>query len=87
MPSPSRPGQIDRKFDAIRTVLLRLDILRVLLGGQNLFQQIAQLNLAPRAARLHIRQNFFQIADANRQRLHFAQTFMNLFEPVTNQFE
>ena len=81
------PRQFDGKFDAVRTVLFGLHILRVLFGGQNLFEQAAQLDFTPGAARLHIRQNLFQIAHARSQRLHFAQSLVHLFETFTDQFE
>ena len=58
-----------------------------MLGREDFLQNRAQLDLAQNAARFHIGQHFFQIADAYRQRLHFAKPFVYLFQPFVYQPE
>ena len=56
-------------------------------GNQHLGQQRSELHLAPRAAPLHVAQYPLEIADADRERLHLAQSLVHLVQPVGDLLE
>ena len=67
--------------------LARRDVGGVLLRREHLLEQGAELDLAPRAARLDVGQHALEIADARGQRLHLAQAAMHLLEPLAHHLE
>ena len=79
--------QLDREFDVLTAAKFGGDILRVLLRCEDLLQQVGQLHFTPGAASLDVGQNFFQIAHAAGQTLHFSQALMNLLQPFAHQLE
>ena len=58
-----------------------------MLGGQHLFEQRLELHFAEDAARLDVGQHALQVADAHRQRLHFAEPLVDLVQPVGHLLE
>ncbi len=80
-------GEAHRIFDALQAVLLDLCIAQILVGRQELFEQHAELHLAPGAARLHIAEHALEVADAGRERLHLAEPRMHAFELFLHRAE
>ena len=81
------PRQLDRKLDDVLASRHCRDVGCVLFRGQNFFQDRAQLDFPDDAAGLDVGQHFFQIADADGQRLHFAQSLIDLFQTIVNELE
>ena len=59
----------------------------VLVHGEDLLEQSGELCLAKNTARLDVGQQVLEVAHALRQRLHFAQAFVYLLEPVRHLLE
>jgi len=56
-----------------------------LIDGQHLLKQCFELNLPPGPSRLHVRQDFFQVADASRKALHFPKSLVHLFQALADE--
>ena len=56
-------------------------------GNQDLRQQRSELHLAPGAAPLHVAENALEIAHADGERLHLAQSLVHLVQPVGHLLE
>ena len=80
-------GQANREFDALAASRSCRHILFVLAGRQHLLEEVLELHFAPRAARLDIGQHALQVTDADCQRLHLAQPFVDLLQPVGHLLE
>ena len=55
--------------------------------GPPLLEQVRELHLAPRAARLDVREHLLEIAHARRERLHLAQPAMHAIQPLAHELE
>ena len=86
-PVNDRPRRADRELDALTTLRMRLHVLRVLRGREEIGQQRLELDLAPAAARLDVCQHALQIADADSERLHFAEPSMHLLQAIRHDLE
>ena len=56
-------------------------------GARTCSSSVSELDLAPRAARLDVGQDFLQVADAICERLHLAQAAVYLLEPLADGAE
>ena len=83
----SAPRKADGEVDALAAARLGLDLLGVLVRREHLLEQGFELHLAEHAARLHVGQHALQAADADGQRLHFAEPLVHLLEPVGHLLE
>ena len=81
------PGELQREFDAPAAARHRLDVGRVLLRREHLFQQRRQLHLAEDPARLDVGQHPVQRTHIARQRLHLAQAPVDLLQPLGDLLE
>ena len=77
-----RTGELDCKFYSFASRRIRPDVSSILVGCEDLVEQIAELHLAPSAASLDICKYTSEIANATSERLHFAQALVNLLQAV-----
>lgn len=82
-----RTRESNSEFDELIPGRFRFYVTSELLGSENLFKQIAELNFAPRATGFNVGENAFEIADTAGESLHFAETFVDLLEAVADEFE
>ena len=80
-------GQLQREFHAFAGTGQRRHVRGVLLAGEDLFEQGAELGFAEGAAILDVGQHALQIADAAGQRLHFAEAALHRFQSLRHQPE
>src|SRR6185312_1464336 len=80
-------GQRDRELDALAAPGPRRHVGRELRGRQKLCEQRAELHLAPAAAHLDVRHHALEIADADGELLHLAETLVHLLEALRHQRE
>ena len=59
----------------------------VLVGREDLLQQISQLNLAPDAAGLDVGEHLLEVADAVGEVLYLTQTFLDGFQSLAHVLE
>ena len=83
--APTR--QLDRELHTRAAAGHGLDIGRVLLGREHLFEQTGQLHLAKDAARFDVGQHPVERADVLGQALHFTQATVHLIEPISHLLE
>ena len=58
-----------------------------MIGGKDLLEDVAEGDLAPRAARLDVAENALQIADTGRQSLHLADALMHSGQRIIDHLE
>lgn len=80
-------GKFDGKFDDFSRTRRGLEIAFELLRREDVCKQIAELDFAPSAAGFHIAQDALEIDDVGRDRLHFAEGFMDVFETLADEPE
>ena len=81
------PGEADGELDKLARVLLRLHVATELRGREDLLEQRAELDFGPRSARLHVRQDALEVADAGCEVLHLAEPTLDRFEPLAHELE
>jgi hypothetical protein len=64
-----------------------LDIARVLVGREDLLEDVAERHLAPGSPRFDIAEDTLQIADASRQRLHLADALVHSGQRFVDHLE
>ena len=79
--------QFDGKVHHVFTARLGGDLRTVLVDREDLLQQTGQLRLAKNTARFDIGEQMLEVTHALRQRLHLAQAFVDLLQPVGYLFE
>ena len=73
-------GEFERVLDGLEGVGLDAGVFDVLLGGEHLFELLAELELAEDAAGFDVGEDFFQVADAGGELLHFAEACLDFAE-------
>ena len=73
-------GEFERILDGFEGVGLDAGVLDVLLGGEHLLELLAELELTDDAAGPDAGEDFFQVADAGGELLHFAEAFLDFAE-------
>ncbi len=79
--------QFDRELDPLIAARPHLDIARILVGGEDLLEDVAEGHLAPGSPRFDIAEDPLQIADAGRQRLHLADALMHPGQELVDHLE
>ena len=79
--------QLDRILNHIAAARAGRHVSCILLGREDILQNRTELDLAHDAARFHIREHFFQVAHALRERLHLAKALVNLLQALVDQLE
>ena len=77
-------GHPDRELDALGAARPGRHVGLVLARREHLLEQRAELDLAPRAARLDVGQHLLEVADAGGERPHLAQAAMHLLQPLAD---
>ena len=85
--APILGGELDGVFHRVAAALFGDHIGFVLLRREDFLQNGAKLDFAQNTARLDVGEDFFQVAHAGSQRLHFTQPFINGFQPFAHQLE
>ena len=83
----SVPGHLHGVFHPVAASGNRRHIGKILIGGEDVLQDRAELQFAQDPLGLHVRQHFFQVADAAGQGLHLAETLVHLLQPLVHQAE
>ena len=73
-------GEFECVLDGLEGVGLDAGVFDVLLGGEHLFELLAELELADDAAGPDAGEDFFQVADTGGELLHFAEAFLDFAE-------
>ncbi len=80
-------GKLHGEFDDFGRAGRGPEIALELLRRENVFEQRAELNFAPGAARLHVGQNALEVGNAVRDRLHFAERAAHVLEAFADDAE
>jgi hypothetical protein len=80
-------GEADGELDAFGGVLAGGDVEGELVAREELLEEIAELDLAPGAARLDVGQDALEVADAAGERAHLAQAGVDLLQALADQGE
>ena len=83
----ARPRQADRELDNVTGVDTRLDVSVELLRSEDLFEERAELDLTPGAARLDVGEHLLQVAYTARQASHLAEALLYGFEAIADELE
>ena len=82
--SPSREG----RSTAYSTTALSIGLMRTLarywVGGEHLIEQGGKLYFSPRSAQFYVGKHLFDVRHAPRQLLHFADPFIDGFQPFVD---
>jgi hypothetical protein len=73
-------GELEGVFDGFGGAGFDAGVLEVLLGGEHLFELLAEEELTDAAAGLDVGEDFFEVADAGGQFLHLAEAFLDCAE-------
>ena len=88
---PQRHLTVARQFDCELDPLIAarpdLDIARVLVGGEDLLEDVAERHLAPGSPRFDVAEDTLQIPDASRQRLHLTDALMHSGQRIVDRLE
>ena len=82
-----RPGQPHRELHPLAALPARRGVRDVLLRREHLLEERAELHLAPCPARLHVREDLLEVADAGREGLHLAEPALHRLEPLRHELE
>ena len=80
-------GEANRELHAVVAARPRGDVLLVLPRREDLLEEIFELHFTPRSTRLDVREHFFQVADADGERLHLAEPLVDLLEAIGYELE
>ena len=79
--------QLHRELNAVARALLCCGVFFVLGGREDFRENASELDFAENTARFYVREHLFEVADSHREVLHFAETLVNLLEPLTDERE
>ena len=81
------PRQFDRELDPLIAARPHLDIARVLVGREDLLEDVAERHLAPGPPRFDVAEDALQVADTCRQRLHLADALVHSGQRIVDHLE